>query len=108
MQIWIELLLLLARIEPFQPMFLERLQQYRLRHLQAIVQAHEVFIAIFFADFVCRDCSECSVEIVDRFEEVFGELGDGEVAGGGDVAFCALLEVAEVGDGAEIFVLVAG
>jgi hypothetical protein len=33
------------------------------------------------------------------------EAGDGERAGGVDVAFCAVLEVAEVGYAAEIFVL---
>ena len=56
-------------------------------------------------DLFGRDKGEGAVEVVDGFDEVFGEFGDGEVFGGLDVAFCAVLEVAEVGDRAEVFIL---
>ena len=51
------------------------------------------------------DGGKGAVEIVDGFEEVGSEAGDGELTCCVDVAFCALLEVAEVGYGAEVFVL---
>lgn len=54
-----------------------------------------------------RNCTERPVEVVNRFNEIFSELGDGKVAGVGDVALGTLLEVAEIGDGAEVFVLIS-
>lgn len=54
------------------------------------------------------DGAEGAVEVVDGFDEVGGEAGDGEGAGGVDVAFGSVLKVAEVGDGAEVFVLRGG
>lgn len=91
-------------------MLLQRLHHYPLRHLQPIVQILQILdlVADFrFRDgeFLGGDGEEGAVEIVDAVDEVFGEAGDGEVAGGADVAFGAVLEVAEVGDGAEVFVL---
>lgn len=55
-----------------------------------------------------RDGLEGAVEVVDRLDEVFGESLDGELAGGVDVANGSVLEVTEVGDGAEVFVLKTG
>jgi len=52
-----------------------------------------------------RHCTEGAIEVVDGLDEVVCEAGDGERAGGVDVAFCAVLEVAEVRYAAEIFVL---
>ena len=49
--------------------------------------------------------SEGAVEVVDAFDEVAGEAGDGEGAGAVDVAFGAVLEVSEIGYGAKVFVL---
>jgi hypothetical protein len=91
-------------------MLLQRLHHYPLRHLQPIVQILQILnlVADFrFRDgeFLGGDGEEGAVEVVDAVDEVFGEAGDGEVAGGADVAFGAVLEVAEVGDGAEVFVL---
>ena len=40
---------------------------------------------------------EGAVEVIDAFDQVAGEAGDGEGAGVVDVAFGAVLEVAEVG-----------
>lgn len=52
-----------------------------------------------------RDGTECAVKVVYAVEKVYGELLDGEVAGVSVVASCAVLEVAVVCYGAEVFVL---
>lgn len=44
-------------------------------------------------------------EVVDAGEEVAGKLLQGEVPRGLDFALCAVLEIAVVGDGAEVLVL---
>jgi hypothetical protein len=44
-----------------------------------------------------RDGTECAVEVIDAFYEVPREALDGEVFCGVDFAFCAVLQVAEVG-----------
>ncbi len=49
--------------------------------------------------------TEGAVEVVDGFDKVFGKFGDGEIFGRLNVAFCTILEIAELGDGAEVFVL---
>lgn len=54
---------------------------------------------------VCWHGFEGAVEVVDGFDEVGGKALDGELARGFHVAFGALLQVAEAGDGAEVFVL---
>ena len=92
-------------------MLLQRLHHYPLRHLQPIVQIPQILNLVTHflwgdGEFLRGDGGKSAVEVVDAIDEVFGEAGDGEVAGGGDVAFRAVLEVAEVGDGAEVFVLV--
>ncbi len=46
-----------------------------------------------------------AVQVVNGFDQVFGEFGDGEIFGRLNVTFCAILEVAEFGDGPEVFVL---
>ena len=51
------------------------------------------------------DGGQRAVEVVDRLDEVAGEALQREVFGGLDLALCALLQVAVVGDGAEVFVL---
>lgn len=91
-------------------MLLQRLHHDPLRHLQPIVKVLQILdlVAEFRVrdgEFLGRDGEQGAVEVVDAVDEVFGEAGDGEVAGGADVAFGPLLEVAEVGDGAEVFVL---
>ena len=48
---------------------------------------------------------EGAVEVVDAFDEVGGEAGDGEGAGAVNVAFRTILEVAEVGYRTEVFIL---
>ena len=52
-----------------------------------------------------RKGRECPVEIIDTVDQVFGKAGDGKVLGVLDIALGSFLEVAEVGDGAEVSVL---
>lgn len=49
--------------------------------------------------------TEGAVEVVDGFDKVFGEFSDSKIFRRLNVAFCAILKVAELGDGAKVFVL---
>lgn len=91
-------------LEALEAVPLERLHEDRLGHLDALVQGDEVRVAVG-AELVGGDGGEGAVEVVDAVDEVLGELLDGEVAGALDLALGAVLEVAEVGDGAEALVL---
>lgn len=51
------------------------------------------------------DGGQGAVEVVDTVDQILCELLDGEVTGALDLTRRAVLEVAEVGDGAETFVL---
>ena len=51
------------------------------------------------------DSAESAIKGIDGLDEVAGEVLESEVLGGLDLALGALLEVAVVGDGAEVFVL---
>lgn len=74
-------------------MFLERLHQYRLRHFQPIIQTRQIFAAV---QSLGRYSAQGSVKVVDTFDQVKGEAGDGEIAGGLYIALCAFLKIAEV------------
>lgn len=120
------------RVEALKPMTLQRGHQNRFRHLQALVQAHEVrvqrihdrlrrrtLIAVTATAAaaaavarrrrrgqLCRRHRQQRVlEVVDGRDQVFAEFLQREVPCGLGLAFCALLQVAVVGDGAEVFVL---
>jgi len=60
------------------------------------VQGDEV--CIIALQFLRTYGAECTVEVIDRFYEIAGEALDGEVFCGLNLAFCAVLQVAEVGD----------
>lgn len=113
MLIRIELLEPLRRVHALESVLLERRHQYRFRHLEAVVQGYEVVVVGGVVggggggalQFFGRHGGQGAVEVVDAVNEVFGEALQGEVFGGLDFAFCAFLQVAEVGDGAEVFVL---
>jgi len=49
--------------------------------------------------------TERVLQVVDASDQVFCEFLEGKVPRGLDLAFCAVLQVAEVCDGAEVFVL---
>lgn len=86
-------------------MLLECLHQYRLRHFQSIIQVRQIFVAFSLPQLFWRYSAKGSVKVIDAFDQVLGEAGNGEVAGGLNVALCAFLKVAEVCNGAQIFVL---
>lgn len=96
------------RIDLLEAVLLQRAEQDALRHLQPVVEVDEVLVGVGAGARLGGDGRERAVEVVDAVDEVFGEFLDGEVAGGFFVAFGAVLEVAEVGDGACEFVLYAG
>lgn len=77
-----------------------------LGHLEAVVQVGEVLGLLgLVGEFLGRDGGESAVEVVNALDEVLGELLDGKVARRLDLALGAVLEVAEVGNGAKAFVL---
>jgi hypothetical protein len=55
--------------------------------------------------FGCVDGAESAIEGIDGLNKVAGEVLESKVLSGLDLALSALLEVAVVGDGAEVFVL---
>lgn len=102
MSVWIKLLA--ERIDFLESVFLQRAEQDARGHCQPVVEVDEVLVVGVGARGF-GDCGERSVEVVDAVDEVFGEFLDGEVACGFFVALGAVLQVAEVGDGAGEFVL---
>jgi hypothetical protein len=102
--IWVELFALGAGVKTLQSMLLEGIHENVIGHFEAVVQCYKV--GIFGCEFFGRNGGEGTVEVVDAFYEVAGEALEGEVFGGLDLALCPLLEVAVVGDGAEVFILV--
>lgn len=96
MQIRVKLFSVLARVESFKSMLFERLHQYCLRHLQPVVQIRQLFVTITLPQLLCGYGAEGSVKVINAFDQVLGEAGDGEVAGGLNVTLRAFLKIAEV------------
>lgn len=102
----VEPLARLAGIEAVEPMPLQRGHQDLLRHLEAVDEVGQIRVLVpRRGQLGRRHGREGPVQVVDAVEQVFGEARDGEVARRGHVALGALLQVAEVGDLAEVFVL---
>ena len=99
----VELVAGLGGIEALQAVLLQRADQDAVGHLDTLVQGAQVLVVAL--ELLGGDGGEGAVEVVDRLDEVTGEALDGKVLGGLDLAFGAFLEVAEVGDGAEVLVL---
>lgn len=77
-----------------------------LGHLEALVEVDEVLGGFrLLSKLFGGDGGQGAVEVVDALNEVLCELLDGKVARSLDLALSAVLKVAEVGDGAEAFVL---
>lgn len=93
------------RINLLETMFLQRVEQYALRHLQPVVEVDEVLVVFHVGAGLFGDGGQRAVEVVDAVDEVFGEFLDGEVTGCFLVALRAVLQITEVGDGACEFVL---
>lgn len=102
----VELLTLGA--QSLEAVFLEGGHEDVLGHLEALVQVGEILEvlgAVLGVQLLLGDHVQGTVKVIDAVDEVLCEFLDGEVAGGLDLALGALLEVAEVCDGAEALVL---
>lgn len=103
MHIRVEFLSRLAGVESLESMLLQRVDQDAVCHLDSIMQCDEV--AVIGLELFGSDGAEGAIQIVDRLDEVSREALDSKIFCGLGFALCAFLEVAEVGDGAEVFVL---
>lgn len=101
--------LLAGGVEPLEAVLLEGVEEDGLGHLEALVQVGQVLVLVRRPgrlELVLGHHGERPVQVVHAVDEVLGEALDGELARVLDLALGAVLEVAEVGDGAEAFVLV--
>ncbi|GAO47958.1 hypothetical protein G7K_2152-t1 [Saitoella complicata NRRL Y-17804] len=101
----IRIKLLLQPIKPNQAMPLQRPHHNLLGHLQPRIQIHQLLVACGIGTVLDGNGVERALKVIDGFDEVFCEFLDGEVFCGFHVAGCSVLEVTEIGDGAEKFVL---
>lgn len=99
----VELLCGFAGVESLQAVLLKRVDEDGVGHLDTVVESNEV--AVVALELLFRDSTQGAVKVVNRFYKVASEALDGEVFCGLDLTCCAFLEVAEVGDRAEVFVL---
>ena len=100
--------LLAGGVETLQAVLLEGVHEDVLGHLEALVQLNDVLELIVLLGRLkplLGDHGESAVEVVDALDQVLGEALDGELAGVLDLALGPVLEVAEVCDGAQAFVL---
>jgi hypothetical protein len=106
--------LVAVRVEALEAVLLERLHQHILRHLDAVEQVEKVRVGSLGAVLALAgglgprglgDHGQGAVQVVDAVDEVLGKAGNGKVAYRLDLALCAFLQVAEVGDGTEEFIL---
>lgn len=98
---------LLAGVEALQTVLLERAHESLLGHLETVDKVEE-FLVLFVAlgtELLLGHRQQRAVKIVNALQQVLGEALDGKVASTVHVALGALLQVAELGDGAEVFVL---
>lgn len=101
----VELLGRLAGVEALEAVLLEGAQEDAIRHLDAIVEGDEFLVLL--RELLGGHRADGAVEVVDGLDQVAGEALQSKVLGGLDLALGALLEVAVVGDAAEVLVLEA-
>ena len=113
MQVGVELLGLalgglLRRIESLHTVLLERVHEDVLGHLQTSDEFHQflVFPGCRTTELIRWHREEGAVKVVNAFEQVNGEFLNGKVTSAFHVALSALLEVQEVRNGTNIFVLI--
>jgi hypothetical protein len=99
----VKFLAVLGGVEALEAVLLEGGNEDALSHLQAVVKRDQVLVRI--DELVFGHRGESAVKVVDGIDEVACEALQGEIFCGLDLALCALLEIAEIGDGAEILVL---
>lgn len=96
-------------VELFEVVFFEGFEEDVFGYFEIFVEVDEVLeVGRFFFgfEFFFGDYGEGMVEVVNVVDEVFGEFLDGEVMGGFYFMGSLVLEVVEVGNGVEVFVLV--
>jgi hypothetical protein len=103
MHIGVKLFRRLTWVESLQTMLLECVNENAVGHLDTVMQRNKLGVVAF--ELFGGDGAQRAVKVIDRLDEIAGEALDGEVFCGVDFAFCAVLQVAEVGYGAEVFVL---
>jgi hypothetical protein len=92
--------------ESLKAMLLKGLHENGFSHLDAFMEVDEVAPLLGrIRELLGGDGGQGPVEIVHAVDQVLCELLNGEVTGRLDLALCAVLQIAEVGDGAEAFVL---
>lgn len=98
---------LLAGVEPLQTVLLEGVHEDVLGHVETGNEVKQVLVGLGLdgIKLVRGHGQQRAVEVVNALEEVLGEALDGEVAGAVHVTLGAFLQIAELGDGAEVFVL---
>jgi len=103
--------LLAVGVVALKPVILQRLHQNVLGHLETIIkidQILEVLILLLGLELLLGHHGQCAVKVVYAVDQILGELLDRKVASSLHVTRCAILEVAEVGDRAEVLVLQDG
>lgn len=96
-----------AGIEALQTVLLQGVHEDVLGHLQTsdeVVQG-SVLVSPGSTDLLRGHGQQRAVKVVNALQKVLGEALDGEVTGAVHVALGALLQVTEVGNRAEVFVL---
>lgn len=100
--------LLAHGIESLQTVLLEGAHENALRHPETLVQLGQVLELlrlVLSIKLLLGNHGQCAVEVVNAVDQIFGEARDRKLAGVLDLALSAVLEVTEVGNGAETFVL---
>lgn len=98
--------LLAVGVHALETVLLESGHENVLRHLDTLVEGVEVLVVTI--QLLGRDVCKGAVKVVNALDEVLGELLDGEVTGSLDLARGTVLQIAEVGDGAQALVLEPG
>lgn len=115
MQVGVELLRLalgglFRGVESLHTVLLEGVHENILGHLQTSDQFHQFLIALRrgTTELIGWHREKGPVKVVNAFEKVNGEFLNSKVTGDFHVTLSALLEVKEVRDGTNIFVLLIG
>lgn len=101
--IGIKLLARFAWVEALEAVLLQCVDQDAVCHLNTIVQRNQV--GVIALELLWCHSAERAIQVVYRLYKVPGEALDGEVFSSLGLTLCAFLEVAKVGNGAEVLVL---